>query len=57
MAFQYERLNLFCVICGMLDHTEIYCDSAFENDTGERKKDGAGLKVSEWDGRPMVGDQ
>ncbi|KAL9443940.1 hypothetical protein AB3S75_017171 [Citrus x aurantiifolia] len=28
--FKYERLNIFCFICGLLDHTEKQCPQLYE---------------------------
>lgn len=36
--FKYKRLNLFCFIYRMLDHTESYCDIVFEADETEIEK-------------------
>lgn len=35
MDFKYERLHLFYFICGMIDHTESFCDATFENNGDE----------------------
>ncbi|KAL8483591.1 hypothetical protein ACS0TY_026322 [Phlomoides rotata] len=33
--FKYERLNLFCFICGKLDHTESICDVLYDSASEE----------------------
>ncbi|KAL8531682.1 hypothetical protein ACS0TY_008323 [Phlomoides rotata] len=33
--FKYEKLHLFCFICGKLDHTESLCDELYKSTDGE----------------------
>lgn len=57
LTFQYERLNLFCFLCGMLYHTGSYCDKVFNAGVTYKKKGwGLDLQVTEWGGRSMTGD-
>lgn len=38
VIFKYERLGVFCYLCGLLGHTDDLCDKIFdlEEDNGER---------------------
>lgn len=38
VSFKYERLGVFCFMCGIIGHTEQYCDKLLdcENDDGVR---------------------
>lgn len=39
VSFKYERLGLFCSLCGMIGHSDQLCDKIFEleDDTGDRQ--------------------
>lgn len=38
VKFKYERLGVFCFLCGLLGHVDQYCEKLFtlENDSGDR---------------------
>ncbi|KAL8505539.1 hypothetical protein ACS0TY_016689 [Phlomoides rotata] len=56
--FKYERLNLFCFICGKLDHTESMCDVLYDSASEEVVKAwGPWLRALDRWGIPMQGDQ
>lgn len=41
ISFKYERLPLFCFYCGIIGHSEMFCEALFDNgdNTGQRKYD------------------
>lgn len=43
ISFKYERLPSFCFYCGVIGHSEKFCESLFDekNDSGIRKYDGS----------------
>lgn len=56
--FKYEKLRLFCFICGKLDHTESRCDKLFDSVDGVvEKRWGPELKAPDRFGKPLVGDK
>lgn len=56
--FKYERLNIFCFICGKLGHTESFCDILFDSSEGEIKREwGPFLKAFDKRTQLMKGDR
>lgn len=56
--FKYERLQIFCFICGRLGHSESYCDKIFTLGEGETKREwGAWLKAADRRSLPLGGDK
>lgn len=56
--FKYERLQLFCFICGKLGHTESYCDSLFDSEDGSVTKGwGSFLKAPDRRSQVSTGDR
>ncbi|KAL8506615.1 hypothetical protein ACS0TY_017493 [Phlomoides rotata] len=46
--FKYERLQIFCFICGKLGHSESYCDVKYDANGAEIKRDwGLELKAAD----------
>lgn len=58
VTFKYERLNIFCFICGKLGHTESFCDILFNSQEEVVTKGwGTFLKAPDRRSRPMEGDK
>ncbi|KAL8481316.1 hypothetical protein ACS0TY_027726 [Phlomoides rotata] len=36
--FKYEKLHVFCFICGKLDHIESFCDKLYESNGEDKMK-------------------
>ena len=46
VRFQYERLGVFCYLCGLIGHTDVFCPSLFHESEQEVKPEwGAWLKA------------
>ncbi|KAL8536503.1 hypothetical protein ACS0TY_011921 [Phlomoides rotata] len=56
--FKYEKLNLFCFVCGKLDHIESRCDELYNSINEEVVKGwGPWLKAGDRRGVPMQGER
>lgn len=58
VTFKYERLHIFCFICGKLDHTESLSEKLFEANGAELEKNwGPFLKAPDRRDRTLSGDR
>lgn len=56
--FKYERLHIFCFICGRLGHSERFCDQWFAAEEKEIKREwGVWLKVDDRRGTSLAGEK
>nr|GMC77707.1 uncharacterized protein LOC109173053 [Ipomoea batatas] len=56
ISFRYERLPNFCFICGLLGHTEKFCQKLFEGfDISSEKPYGSWLRAANRRAPPTVG--
>lgn len=56
--FKYERLPNFCFLCGLLGHTDRYCQLQFEMNTHEAEKPyGTWLRASGRRSQPSLGQR
>ncbi|XP_057804684.1 uncharacterized protein LOC131020060 [Salvia miltiorrhiza] len=56
--FRYERLNIFCFLCGRLGHSEHFCDLRFNTDTKDKEREwGIWLKTADRRGVNLAGDK
>lgn len=63
VIFQYEQLFTFCFFCGIIEHSEQFCDLLYDDPDAEKKamsfdlklrannKKGAAVDDSRWIGR------
>lgn len=58
VKFKYERLHIFCFICGRLGHSESFCDSLFNRDGSDIAREwGAWLKAADRRTGSLSGDK
>lgn len=58
VTFKYERLQIFCFICGKVGHSESYCDKVFTTPQSEIKKEwGVWKKATDRRVQPLSGDK
>ncbi|XP_057779545.1 uncharacterized protein LOC130998128 [Salvia miltiorrhiza] len=56
--FKYERLNIFCFLCGRLGHSESFCELIFDPKMKESDREwGVWLKAADRRGLTLAGDK
>ncbi|XP_057796794.1 uncharacterized protein LOC131012808 [Salvia miltiorrhiza] len=56
--FKYERLNIFCFLCGRLGHSESFCELRFNLDVNEVGREwGTWLKAADRRSNSLAGDK
>lgn len=57
-CFKYERLHIFCFLCGRVGHSERFCDDLFSTDTTNMVREwGVWLKAEDRRGPTLSGDK
>ncbi|XP_057810308.1 uncharacterized protein LOC131024788 [Salvia miltiorrhiza] len=58
VSFKYERLNIFCFLCGRLGHSENFCNLRFTLEVKEVEREwGAWLKAADRRSVSLAGDK
>lgn len=58
VSFKYERLHIFCFVCGRVGHSERFCEDLFSSDPSNIKREwGVWLKADDRRGGPLTGDR
>lgn len=56
--FKYEKLHIFCFVCGRLGHSESFCEDLFTRSQEDIKKEwGPWLKAADRRGQALGGDK
>lgn len=58
VSFKYERLHIFCFLCGRIGHSERFCENLFTQDASNTHREwGVWLKADDRRGLSLPGDK